>query len=199
MIRCSTRHRAEDQQRGFDCTSHYTIHSDGSVLVENTVRADSSLPVLPRIGMRVGLDAGLEQLSWYGRGPHENYIDRKHSALFGLYESTVEEQFFPFVDPCECGGHEDTRWLKLQNADGTALRVIGQPQFHFSALHHTAEDLMQAGHVYELHRTPEVHLHIDGFHMGLGGDTGWTTNVHAEYQLPPGTYRYAFQLQGLTA
>jgi beta-galactosidase len=195
IIRCQTRHCAEGEQRGFDCISSYLIRKDGNILVENTVAADSSLPVLPRIGMRVGLDAGLEQLSWYGRGPHESYIDRKQSALVGLYHSTVEEQFFPFVDPCECGGHEDTRWLNVHDGSGVGLRVVGQPQFHFSALHYTSEDLMQAGHVYELHRTPEVQLHIDGFHMGLGGDTGWTNNVHPEYLLPPGTYRYRFALR----
>ena len=78
-----------------------------------------------------------------------------------------------------------------------ALCITGRPSFHFSALHYTMEDLLQAGHVYELHRTSGVQLHLDGFHMGLGGDTGWTRNVHPEYLLPPTVYRYAFAIQAI--
>ena len=197
LVRCRTRHVAEGKAHGFDCESTFLVHGDGRVVLENTVHADRALPVLPRVGMRAELEASLEEVEWYGRGPHENYCDRKHSARIGIYRSTVDEQFFPFVDPCECGGHEDVRRLQLSDGSGVALCITGRPSFHFSALHYTMEDLLQAGHVYELHRTPGVQLHLDGFHMGLGGDTGWTRNVHPEYLLPPTIYRYAFAIQAI--
>jgi len=172
----------------------YTVDSDGSILVENRVQVDSAFPVLPRIGMRTGLPGAFGELSYYGRGPHENYVDRKESTPLAVYRSTVNEQFFPFVDPCECGGHEDVRWLRLHDGAARGLTIQGVPAFHFSALHYTIEDLLQCGHVYELNRTDDVQICIDGYHMGLGGDTGWSRNVHPEYLLRPGTYRYAFRI-----
>jgi len=193
IVRCRTRHRAQDRDAGFICDTAYTIRSTGEVHVSNTVQIDAALPILPRIGMKLGVAPDLEALCWYGRGPHENYVDRKESAPVGIYQSTVEDQFFPFVDPCECGGHEDTRWLTLCDRRGRGLKITGEPALHFSALHYTIDDLIRAGHVYELHRTDDVQLNLDGFHMGLGGDTGWTRNVHPEYLLSPGTYRYGFR------
>jgi beta-galactosidase len=186
--------RGTDQTAGFLCSTIYTIRADGMIEVEVKVTADRSLPCFARIGMDVSLHNALENLSWYGRGPHENYVDRKGSALVGIYESTVEKQFVPYIDPSECGGHEDTRWLTLTDDHGVGLRIEGSPVVHFSALHYKIDDLMAADHVYKLHRTDEVQLSIDGFHMGVGGDTGWTRNVHPEYLLNPSTYRFGFRL-----
>jgi beta-galactosidase len=193
-IRCVTRHAAPGSAYAIRCTTIYTFDSAGCFQVRNEVDA-SDLPVttLPRVGMRCGLAAGFESLSWYGCGPHESYPDRKQSTLVGVYRSAVDEQFFPFVDPCECGGHTDTRWMELADAQGCGVRIEGLPALHVSALHYGMEDLMRAGHVYELTRTEEVHLHLDGAHMGLGGDTGWTPNVHPEFLLPPGVYRWSFK------
>lgn len=194
VVRCVTRHQAAGQPRGFLCQSSYTIFATGDVLVENRVDAEAGLPLLPRIGMKLALVPGFERLSWYGRGPFENYPDRKEAALVGCYRASVDEQFFPYVDPCECGAHQDTRWLRLEDDRGVAFTVRGEPLLQFSALHYRIADLLAAGHVYELTRTPETQLNLDGFHFGVGGDTGWTRNVHPEYQLPAGTYRYAFRL-----
>ncbi len=192
-----TRHQATGKPYGITCTTNYLVDATGALEVEVRVAADPRLPLLPRVGMKTALDGRCEQLGWYGRGPHESYVDRKHSTLVGRYASTVTEQFVPFVDPCECGGHEDTRWVELGDGAGFGLRVEGQPTLHWSALHYRIDDLIQAGHVYELTPTAEVQLNLDGFHMGLGGDTGWTRNVHPEYLYPAGTYRYGFRLQPL--
>ncbi len=199
VVRCVTRHAAAERQDGIVCTTTYTVAGDGELRVGNCVEVDLPVPTLPRIGMKAGLAPGLETLAWYGRGPHESYPDRQTSALVGQYQSTVDAQFFPFVDPGECGGHQQTRWLRLTDGQGRGVEIHGQPQLHFSALHYTIEDLVQAGHVYELKRTPDIQLNLDGFHLGLGGDTGWTLNVHPEFLLPPGTYRYAFAWRPLAA
>ncbi len=195
VVNCQTRHVAPGQDCGIACSTAYTIGGDGRMSVEVVVDA-SSLPIqtLPRIGMKLGLAGAFENLAWYGRGPHESYPDRKQSAMVGIYRATVDEQFFPFVDPCECGGHQDTRWLSLTSEGGAEFYAGGRPLLHFSALRYTIEDLLQAGHVYELTQTEDVQLNLDGFHLGLGGDTGWTANVHSEYLLPPGIYRYGLDL-----
>jgi len=194
-VRTVTYHAAPGSNRAIRVSSVYTVNGAGGLEVEHIVDATKlGVPTLPRIGMDLALAARFEHLSWYGRGPHESYPDRKQAALVGLYHSTVDEQFFPFIDPCECGGHEDTRWLRLADAKGVGIQVTGRPLLHFSALHYPVEELTRAGHVYELRRSDDVHLCIDGYHMGLGGDTGWTPNVHPEFLLPPDVYGYAFTL-----
>lgn len=195
-VRCTTRHQADGHDESILVTTTYRVSPNGRLDVQNDIDASAvPVPTLPRIGMRMGIAQDFSKLTWYGRGPHESYIDRKSSALVGVYESSVDDQFFPFVDPCECGGHEDTRWVHLQDGEGEGLQVSGCPLFHFSALHYTIEDLLRASHVYELDRTDDIQLSIDGFHMGLGGDTGWTPNVHPEYLLPPAVYQYAFAIE----
>jgi len=155
---------------------------------------DKGLPFIPRIGMEIVLPSELECLTWYGRGPHENYVDRKCGAAVGLYQSTVDEQFVPYVYPGECAGKEDTRWLTLTDGDGAGLMVIAEQGMHFDALHYTVADLAAAGHPYELTRLDDVILHLDGWHMGVGGDDGWMSMVHLEFLLQPGEYRYALRL-----
>ena len=156
-------------------------------------------PFVPRIGVELVLPGALERLAWYGRGPHENYVDRKCGAALGLYESTVSDQFYPYVYPSECGGKEDVRWIALTDDDGAGLMVIAEDKLHFDALHYTIQDLERAGHPYELTRLDEVVLHLDGWHMGVGGDDGWTSQVHKEFLIQPGEYRYAVRLRPISA
>ena len=91
----------------------YRVYGSGEMVLENQVLVSDRLPHLPRIGLEVRLPGSLDQMAWFGRGPHENYVDRKLGAAVGLYRSSVAEQFTPYVYPSECGGKEDTRWLAL--------------------------------------------------------------------------------------
>lgn len=199
QVRVNARLQAEDKPEGIDSLVTYRVFGDGQVLIEHETFFNERLPYLPRIGMELLLPAGFEQLVWYGRGPHENYADRKLAALVGLYESTVDEQFTPYVYPSESGGKEDTRWLALLDAEGCGLMAVGKDLLHFDALHYAVKDLEQAGHPYELTRLPETVLHLDGWHMGVGGDDGWWAPVHPEFRIPPGRYRYAFVLRAVKA
>jgi beta-galactosidase len=156
------------------------------------------LPFLPRIGMEMILPGQLEYLTWFGRGPHENYVDRKIGAAVGLYQSTVTEQFTPYVYPSECGGREDTRWLALTDSKGTGLLVTSLDKLHFDALHYSIHDLTEAKHIIALQPRDEVILHLDGWHMGVGGDDGWMSQVHKEFLIFPGIYYFAFKLKPLT-
>jgi len=125
-------------------------------------------------------------------------VDRKIGAAVGRYKSTVAEQFTPYVYPGECGGKEDTRWLALTDDHGFGLMVIGLDKLHFDALHYAIRDMAEAKHVFALRPREEVILHLDGWHMGVGGDDGWTSQVHKEFLIFPGIYRFAFKLKPLT-
>ncbi len=184
----------------FRTSTRYTVYGSGDVTVDCTVQASETLTTIPRIGLELVLPAVYEQFAWYGRGPYENYVDRKDSALVGRYESTVTEQFEPlYILPGECGGKEDVRWAVLTDAAGNGLLVIGGPLLHVDALHYSLAELTAAGHVHELTASPEVYLHLDARHMGVGGDTGWSRNVHDEYLIGPGTYQYSLRLRPLAA
>jgi beta-galactosidase len=168
-------------------------------VLDNKVLVGERLPFVPRIGLELTLPRELDQLTWYGRGPHENYVDRKMGAAVGLYKSTVADQFTPYVYPSECGGKEDVRWLTLTHLDGAGLMVIGLDKLHFDALHYSIRDLAEARHIYALTPRDEVILHLDGWHMGVGGDDGWMAPVHTEFLIFPGRYRNAFRIKPVTA
>ena len=174
--------------------TRYTILSNGIVVVEQSIDVAENLPVLPRLGVELVLKAGFENLTWFGRGPHESYADRKKSARVGLYSGLVSEQYFPFIQPGECGGKEDARWASLTNADGAGITFHGQSTFHFDALNYSIADLESAKHYYDLAPRPEVFVHIDTVHMGLGGHDGWMLNVDDEFLIKPGTYQLKFAM-----
>ena len=108
----------------------------------------------------------------------------------------MNAQHIAYVKPCECGGHEDARWLTITDRNGRGLKVSGDG-FHWSALPWTPEQYAAADYAGELGESSNVCLTIDGFHAGLGGDTGWTKNIHPEYRIPAGEYRYEFRIEWL--
>jgi beta-galactosidase len=194
-VRVRSRLCAEGKADGIDSEVVYCVYGNGEIAVNNRVEIGERLPFVPRIGLELVLPDELEQMVWYGRGPHENYVDRKRGAAVGLYRSTVSEQFFPYVFPSECGGKEDVRWVALTNEGGNGLMVIGLDSLHIDALRYTVQDLAAAGHPHELRRLDRVILHLDGWHMGVGGDDGWAAHVHDEFLISPGKYRYALRLR----
>jgi beta-galactosidase len=173
----------------------YTIDGDGRMRVDTVLDMDRTLSHAPRAGISMQLPGGFEQIRWYGRGPWENYADRKKSANVGLYQATVDEQEFPFMPPCECGGKEDVRWLELVDDHGTGIRISGTAPFHFDAHHSRTEDFIQAKHLHELIRRDEIYLNIDHKHAGLGGDEAWTKNLHPEFRVEPDVYAFGLVIE----
>lgn len=171
-----------------------TLSPDGRIAVTNTFDVDKALPELPRLGVVFTLQPGLEKLSWFGRGPFENYADRKRAALVDRYESTVAGQYVPYIVPQEHGNHTDVRWLALQGG-GTALRVEAQGPLEFSASHFTAEDLFAGKHTYDLKPRAEVILNLDYRQSGLGTNS-CGPGVLVPYQIPSGRkYQWTYVLQ----
>jgi beta-galactosidase len=112
-----------------------------------------------------------------------------------VYRSTVTEQYTPYVFPQECGGKEDVRWLTLTDAHGRGLMVTALAPLHVDALHYTTQNLAEANHTYDLLPQKDVILHLDGWHMGVGGDDGWMASVHPEFLIQPGRYQFGLRLR----
>ncbi|MEM7126134.1 MAG: glycoside hydrolase family 2 TIM barrel-domain containing protein [Chloroflexota bacterium] len=188
----------------FDHETVYTFHASGDLTVEQTIVPSGDLPPLPRLGLTMSLPTGFESFSWYGRGPHESYSDRKMSAPIGVYRGTVDEQYTPYVMPQENGNKTEVRWAALHNQVGTGLLVVDETAsslgdedrkgLSVSAHHFTAQDLSQATHTHELKRREEVILNIDYAQGGLGnGSCG--PGVLNQYLLEPETTTWRIRLR----
>jgi len=153
------------------CYASYTIYATGDVVLETRFVPQRELPALPRLGVRLRLPEDMDQFKWYGRGPHESYIDRKESARIGVYSGTVDDQFVNYVRPQENGNKTDVRWATITNLLGVGLRVEGMPTFEVSAHHFTAEHLTAANHTYDLVPRDETVLNLDYRHGGLGSNS----------------------------
>jgi beta-galactosidase/beta-glucuronidase len=154
----------------FSCIYTYKIYGSGDMIVEADIKPGREVPPhLPRIGLQLTIPGGFENFAWFGRGPHENYCDRKEGALVGVYKSTVDEQYVPYIKPQENGNKTDVRWVALTNNLGFGLLAIGMPLMESSAHHYTAEDFERAKHTHELVRREDIVLNLDYMQSGLGG------------------------------
>jgi len=168
----------------------WTIHGDGTVEMDSQFMPAGKLPLLPRVGVVCPLASDLEQVRWYGRGPWENYADRKESAFVGVWSSSVSDQCVPYVRPQENGNKEGVRWLTLTDASGRGVKISTlEMPFSFSALHYTANDLATARHNVDLKARPETILSLDARMSGLG-NSSCGPGVLEKYTVPPTqTYR----------
>jgi beta-galactosidase len=171
-----------------------TITGDGAVEIANEVKANVDVN-LPRVGLSLQLPSGFENFTWYGRGPVENYRDRKVGTAVGLYSSTVNEQFVPYVMPQENGNKTDVRWLSLTDENGVGLKVTADSALMEASVSHiSAAELFKALHTNELERQEAVILNIDHAQAGLGGASCGPMTLE-QYRLRPGDYNFSFRLQ----
>lgn len=171
----------------------YTIGSNGIEICQ-TVRNESGLDTLPRIGHCLKLPKEFDKAEWYGRGPWENYADRNSAAFMGSYRSTPQEMHVPYVKPGECGGRSQVRFVTLSDGKHT-LTVTGGSDFQFSALPYSVKQYTDADYQADLGESDGTYLMLDALHTGLGGDTGWSRNIHPEYWIGKGIYTYRFMLE----
>jgi beta-galactosidase len=173
------------------------LFSETGLQIQNKITYPPELPSPARIGIRAELPQGFETLEWFGRGPHESYIDRCAGAPVGRYQSTVTEQYVPYILPQEHGNHVETRWFELTSPE-YALRISGENRFEFSASHLTAEDLFSVIHTHQLTPRKETIVTIDAIQRGLGtGSCGPQTRP--EYCIQPGTYALNLHITCSTA
>ncbi|NLE54543.1 MAG: DUF4981 domain-containing protein [Lentisphaerae bacterium] len=178
----------------------YLVLGDGEILVENLITISPAFPDLPRVGVTMTLAPALEQLSWFGRGPHESYADRKAGTMVGLYQGTVTEQYLPYVLPQEHGNKTDVRWLALEAGpnDAALLFQAENRLLEASASHFSAEDLTKAFHTNELEARDEVILNLDFAQRGLGGASCGPDTLQ-QYRLEPGHYSFSYRIRAYTA
>jgi beta-galactosidase len=166
--------------------------------VVNRLRLGRKAPTdLPRFGVTLALPAGFERVRWFGRGPWENYSDRKASAEVGLYENTVNGLYVPYIMPQEHGNHTDTRWVEVRDSGagktGPGIRISGEPLLNFSASHFTADDLYKAIHTIDLVPRAETILNLDLAQRGVGsGSCG--PDTLPQYLLSGREHRFAYRI-----
>ena len=161
---------------GWRHKSTWRFLAEGSVEVEESVEPFGAMPLLPRLGTSLRLSPELEGMRWYGRGPFENYVDRKTAAFMGVYASTVTEQYVGYARPQDNGYKCDVRWVEFRNGEGNGVRFSADRPLFVQALHYTWEDLEFARHrggqerIFNLPAPrPEVCLNLDVGQCGLGG------------------------------
>ena len=148
--------------------------------------------------MQLNIPKEYGHISWFGRGPQENYWDRKTAAFVGLYEKTAEELYFAYASPQENGNRTDTRWIAFADEKGNGLLATGMPLLSWSAIPYTMEDLSQdlrgSKHTIDLKKNNFISVNLDFKQMGLGGDNSWGAWPHPQYRLPAKEYSYEFKL-----
>lgn len=165
----------------------YRFFDDGSVDIDVEVLVSDDTPPLPRIGVLLQLLHVPDQVEWFGRGPHENYPDRKSSADIGVWQLPVTDMYTPYIFPSENGLRCDVTSVTLDH-----VRIDGA--FAFGVSQYSLQALMQAQHTNELVSQNRLHVHIDGFHMGVGGDDSWTPSVARKYLLDKKRYKWQFSI-----
>jgi beta-galactosidase len=170
IVRIQTRNRYKE---GMIVTKFlYTILSDGTIDLKTTFQPQGILPELPRLGIAFCLSSDYNTFIWQGRGPQDNYPDRKTSAAVGLWKGPVADQYVHYPRPQDSGNKEEVCRLMLTDRHGKGIRVDAvEDVFSASALHYTAQDLYKETHDCNLKPRPEVILSLDAAVLGLGNSS----------------------------
>ena len=189
-------------------TMTYTLQPTGEVLVRQQLEptGDTKDQWLFRYGMQLQMPRQYGMVKYYGRGPHENYADRRTSEFLGVYKGTVSDEYFPYVRPQESGNHTDVRWFAVTDAStGRGLQFYGGAPLECSALPYLVSDL-DAGTVKEhswgqhsgdLTERPFTQVHIQQRQMGLGCVNSWGAWPEKGYMLPLRSYDFSFVIKPL--
>jgi beta-galactosidase len=169
---------------GATWTTVYTVYGTGDVQVECRYQPGTGkVPMMPRFGTELVVAPGLENLTWYGRGPEETMIDRQFERV-GVYSTTVDKDWVEYMRPQENGNKTDVRWVKLTNQQGIGFMATGAAPLNVTARHYTKDDMERAGYTFQMKRHPETYLNLDWKEMGAGGIDSWSANA-----LPLAPYR----------
>jgi beta-galactosidase len=181
--------------------TRYDVFGSADVIVElRFVPGRAGLPDLPRFGATLALREDFENVSWFGRGPHESYWDRKSGARVGLYRAKASELYHPYVRPQENGNRSDVRFVALENEASVGLLAVGLPLLDVTAWPFANEDfdegpVKRGRHTTDVSKRDFVTVNLDYKQMGVGGDTSWGARTHPEYTLPAKEYSYRFRLR----
>ena len=173
-------------------TLSYEIHGDGAMCVTQGIAFDESyieMPEMLRFGMVMELPYGMDRSEFYGRGPIENYADRRYSQRLGVYRQTADEQFYPYIRPQETGTKGDIRWWTQTDNQGVGFKVTADKPFYASALHYDIATLDEGDEKHQRHpsqlpKSQYTVLTIDGEQCGVGGIDSWGARPLEQYRIP---------------
>lgn len=149
----------------------WTVYPDGSIELQSSITSNYPSLILPRLGYSIKVPAQYSNFTYYGRGPIDNYADRKTGQFIEQHKNTVKGEFVNFPKPQDIGNHEDVRWCALTNGDGNGALFIATDRLSASALEYSPVDLILASHPYQLPKAGDTYLHLDAAVTGLGGNS----------------------------
>ena len=186
-------------------TMTYTLTAEGEVIVREQLATDKDAKVsqMFRYGVQLQMPKEFDAISYYGRGPVENYIDRNSSEFIGVYENKVSNEYFPYIRPQESGNHTDVRWFRVVNAEGNGLEFYSNAPMEASALKYLTEDLDDGPvkdkkigrHSGDLVERPQTQVHIQQRQMGLGCVNSWGAWPRKEYLMEYKDYDFTFAIR----
>jgi beta-galactosidase len=154
---------------GFESIYEYTVSGDGSIVIDHSVLPQGTMPqMLPRIGITLMLDQRFDHIEWYGRGPQENYPDRKSGYRVGIYKSSLIDMYEPYLIPQDHGLRTDNRWVRMTDQEGKGLEFSMDEYFNFNAYPYTTENLTRALYTYQLAEAGGITLNLDYNTTGVG-------------------------------
>ncbi|SFS62853.1 glycoside hydrolase family 2 TIM barrel-domain containing protein [Lutibacter maritimus] len=178
----------------------YQINSNGELIVQQTLSIDKNkeTPMLFKFGMQLIMPKSFNSISYYGEGPHENYMDRNYSSQVGIHNQTVSEQYFPYIRPQETGNKTDIRWCKLFG-NNIEIKVESNTFFNITALHYLSEDLddgikKDQRNAADISERDLTNFQIDYKQMGLGSITSWGDLPLEKYRLLEKEYSFKFKI-----
>lgn len=185
----------------------YTVYPDGRLGVEASLHpdADCDAPEMMRFGMIAAMPKPMDNFSWYGRGPGENYSDRNTASFMGRWSKKAADIFYPYIRPQETGNHTDVWEASLTDSTGLGVRIDAVQPLNVTALDVHPFDLdpglkkMQMHNSDVRHQRHHTFLYVDLVQRGLGGDTSWGAHPHDPYRLPVRPYSYSFMVTPLPA
>ncbi len=183
---------------------NYYIYKNGEIKIIQKLISDpqSKISEMFRFGIELKMPKDFEYIRYYGRGPHENYVDRKTSADIGMYQQKLNEQAYPYSRVQETGTKSDIRWWKQFNVDGEGLRFTSEVAFSMSALPFSIQSMDASNfeslkHNYELKEEDFVNICVDLKQMGLGGENSWGRLPYPQYRVPYQDYEFTLVITPL--
>jgi beta-galactosidase len=182
---------------GANYTLSYQLNGLGKLQIEATYTPlCDTISKIPKFGMRVRIPENYCTIDWYGRGPYENYPDRKTGSLIGLYCSTLENFVVPYPAPQDNANRCDVRWFSLSAQNNETIKITGLQPLNFRAWPYTEDDLENTRHDYQLPKHDFINLNIDLNIHGVGGDDTWGAKTMEKYTNPGNrSYQYGFILE----
>lgn len=179
----------------FENDWHWVVNSDGTVTVHHKVKPMGKMPQwLPRIGVTMSLDKSLSKVEWYGRGPQASYPDRKTGYRVGIYNTTVNDMYEPYLIPQDYGLRTDNRWVRLTDNSGKGLEFSMNQYFNFNAYDCTTDNLTKAIYQYQLQRGGDITLNLDYATSGVGCTA---RGIFNQYRVLPQPYQRLITIKPL--